>query len=226
MANEVLDCVDLPAQGTQRGTVIWLHGLGADGHDFEPLIPELGIRERGMRVLLPHAPKMPVTLNGGMNMRAWYDIYEMSLARIDEAGIMRSVALMHQLIDQEVARGIASENILLAGFSQGGVIALHAGLTYGQALGGVMLLSGYIALPEALAAERLPANRQLPIFIGHGSEDPVVPIALAVQAANLLENFGNPLEKHLYRMEHSVSAPEIEHMKDWLQARIDGMAAA
>lgn len=226
MSDTPLDFVDLPAQGPQLGSVIWLHGLGADGHDFEPLIPELGLTERGMRVMLPHAPKQPVTLNGGMVMRAWYDIYEMSLARIDEDGIRRSVALIQQLIATEIAAGIDSRNIILAGFSQGGVIACFAGLTSEQPLGGVMSLSSYVALPEALTAERTDTNAQLPIFIGHGSEDQVVPAPLAVQAANLFEGFGNPVEKHLYRMEHSVVPAEIEHMKIWLQARIDGMDAA
>jgi phospholipase/carboxylesterase len=226
MGGTSLEYVDLPAQGEQRGTVIWLHGLGADGHDFEPLMPQLRLAERGIRVILPHAPVQPVTLNAGMAMRAWYDIYEMSLARIDEAGIRQSVALIQELIELQVAAGIDSRHIILAGFSQGGVIALQAGLTCSHPLAGLMSLSSYVALPAVLQNERHAANADVPVFIGHGTQDTVVPPILAEKAVELLSQLGHPLEYHLYEMEHAVSVPQIEDMKRWMHVCIDGMDIA
>jgi len=219
MSEQDMAPVVVPEAGAHRGSVIWLHGLGADGHDFEPLVPELELAGRGVRVILPHAPRQPVTLNGGMVMRAWYDIYDMTLARIDEAGIRRSVSAVQDLIRAELAQGIDGRRIVLAGFSQGGVIAVQAALSFGLALGGVLSLSSYVALPQALAAEQTPANRHLPVFIGHGDEDSVVPPVLAEQAAGLLASQGHPVEKHTYSMGHSLCAAEIGHVKDWLQDR-------
>lgn len=199
-------------------SVIWLHGLGADGHDFEPLVPELGLRERGVRFILPHAPFRPVTVNGGYVMRAWYDIRRPDLrADADREGIRASVAQVGELIAREIAAGIAPERVVLAGFSQGGAIVLHAGLTYPQRLGGVLALSTYLALPEALAAEIAEANRATPVFIGHGTDDPIAPFALAGDTRARLEVLGCPVEFHAYRMPHSVCLEEVADIRTWLE---------
>lgn len=197
--------------------VIWLHGLGADGHDFEPLVPELGLRERGVRFILPHAPHQPVTVNGGQVMRAWYDIRRPDL-RVDAdiAGIRAAVATVGTLIRHEVAAGIAPERIVLAGFSQGGAIVLQAGLTWPQRLGGVLALSTYLAMPDELAREIGAANRATPVFIAHGSDDPIAPLALADATRTHLQALGCPVEFHTYRMPHSVCREEVAHIRAWL----------
>jgi phospholipase/carboxylesterase len=227
MSDGIPDCLILEPLGDPGGpataSVIWLHGLGADGHDFEPLVPELGLRERGVRFILPHAPFRPVTVNGGYVMRAWYDIRRPDLrANVDDGadaeGIRASVAQVQALIARETAAGIAPERIVLAGFSQGGAIVLQAGLTYPQRLGGILALSTYIALPEALAAEITQANRATPVFIGHGSDDPIAPFALAGDTRTRLAALGCPVEFHAYRMPHSVCAEEVADIRAWLSA--------
>ena len=204
-------------------SVIWLHGLGADGHDFATLVPELGLVERGVRFVLPHAPYRPVTINGGYVMRAWYDIRRPDLrVDTDSAGIRASVSLVVALIEAEIARGVAPERIVLAGFSQGGAIVLHAGLTFPQRLGGILALSTYLALPAELPLEMGDANRAVPVFIGHGTEDPMAPYPLAEDTRARLQALGCPVEFHAYRMPHSVCMEEVADIRAWLQ-RVLGM---
>ena len=217
MSADTPDCLILEPPGAATAAVIWLHGLGADGYDFEPLVPDLGLRERGVRFILPHAPYQPVTINGGCIMRAWYDIRRPDLRLdADRAGIRASVATVGALIRHETASGIAPERIVLAGFSQGGAIVLHAGLTWPQRLGGVVALSTYLALPDDVAKEMTDANRALPVFIGHGSDDPIAPFALADAAHARLDALGCAVEFHAYRMPHRVCMEEVADLRAWL----------
>ncbi len=218
MTSTHLECLIIEPDVPANGSVIWLHGLGADGHDFEPLVPQLGLVEGGVRFLLPHAPEQPVTVNGGYVMRAWYDIKWPDLSReADEVGIRASVGIVGKLIDTEIARGIPSERIVLAGFSQGGAIVLHAGLTCARPLGGIMALSTYLALPDALATELAPANRHTPIFMAHGTADPIAPFPLAEASRERLRALGCGVTFHRYPMQHSVCAEEIADIRTWLQ---------
>ena len=210
-------------QGEPDACVIWLHGLGAAGHDFEPIVPELRLPpELSIRFIFPHAPMMPVTINNGYVMRAWYDILAMDISSAqDEAGIRASQAVVEGLIEQQIAAGIASERIVLAGFSQGGAIILQAGLRFERPLAGLMALSTYLPLAQTLEAERSEANRQVPIFMAHGDSDPVVRPELAYRSRSRLEQQGYPLEWHEYRgMEHSVNLEEIHDISRWLQGRL------
>ncbi len=166
----LLPCVEQEPAGEARAAVIWLHGLGADGHDFAPIVPELGLPENhGVRFVFPHAPRIPVTLNGGLVMPAWYDISSLDLRGQDEAGIRKSGGEVERLLRREIERGVPTEKIVLAGFSQGGAIALFSGLRYPQRLAGIMALSTYLVAPEAVESELSPANRELPIFQAHGT---------------------------------------------------------
>jgi phospholipase/carboxylesterase len=186
-------------------------------------VPELGLVERGVRFVLPHAPHQPVTVNGGYVMRAWYDIRKPDLARdADEAGVRASVAAVGELLEAEIVRGVAPERIVLAGFSQGGAIVLHAGLTYTRRLGGILALSTYLALPEALAAELREVNRTTSIFMGHGSDDPVAPFALAELSRDRLIALGCKVEFHAYRMPHTLSLEEVADIRRWLERRLFG----
>jgi phospholipase/carboxylesterase len=217
MSAECLDCLILDPPGPATASVIWLHGLGADGHDFEPLVPELSLRERGVRFVLPHAPHRPVSINAGYVMRAWYDIRRPDLRHeVDAAGIGESVAAVNALIEAELARGIAADRIVLAGFSQGGVIVLQAGLNHSRRLGGILALSTYLALPEALA-EPAPPGRATPIFMGHGREDTVVPFAVAEASYRRLREIGCDVDFHAYRMPHTVSREEVADIRAWLE---------
>ena len=216
MSREV---VEIETGPNPAAAVIWLHGLGADGHDFEPIVPEL-VRpgERALRFVFPHAPVRPVTLNGGFAMRAWYDI--VSLERRgpeDESGIRGSQARIETLIRRENARGIPSERIVLAGFSQGGAMALFAGVRYGEKLAGIIGLSCYLLLAGRLAAERNSANQATPIFLAHGLEDPVVAPSLGEQARAALEAAGYEVEWHAYTMPHSVCPQEVADLAAWLR---------
>lgn len=199
-------------------SVIWLHGLGADGHDFEPIVPELNLPTNiGVRFIFPHAPQQPVTINGGMVMRAWYDILSMEIAReIDEAGINRSADQVKVLLKQEIDRGIESERIILAGFSQGGAIALHTGLQLEQPLLGILALSTYIPLPQKIPTPRDNPHESSPIFMGHGTRDPIVPVQLGQQSYEYLKTHGYKVEWHAYPMEHSVSMEEIRDVGAWM----------
>ena len=199
--------------------VVWLHGLGADGHDFEPVAAELG---RGgldyVRYVFPHAPVRPVTINGGMAMRAWYDIAGPELdRRADEEGVRASAEFARALVDEQIARGIVGERIVLAGFSQGGAIALYAGLRLPVHVAGILALSTYLPAAGSLAAEAHPANRDVPIFLGHGSQDPVVALALSERSRAAMADLGYIVEVHTYPMPHSVCAEEIRDIANWLQ---------
>lgn len=199
--------------------VIWLHGLGADGHDFEPIVAELKLKpELNIRFIFPHAPMIPVTINQGFVMRAWYDIKSDKIAsEPDEAGIRQSAALVDQIIEEQISTGIATDRIVLAGFSQGGAIVLQAGLRQAQPLAGIMALSTYLPLAEKLADEKTEANQNTPIFLVHGAIDQVIPIDLAYTTRGQLEKAGYATEWHEYEhMPHSVSLDEINHISDWL----------
>ena len=200
--------------------VIWLHGLGADGYDFEPIVPELHLpAELNVRFLFPHAPMIPVTINQGFVMRAWYDIRSAEIAsQPDEAGIRASADILNRLIDDQIAQGIPAIRIVLAGFSQGGAIVLQAGLRQTNSLAGIMALSTYLPLAETLAAEKSEANQGIPIFLAHGSIDQVIPVDLAYTTRGQLEKAGYQLEWQEYEnMPHSVSLDEINHISAWLQ---------
>ena len=198
--------------------VVWLHGLGADGHDFEPVAAELG---RGglddIRFVFPHAPVRPVTINGGMEMRAWYDIAGPDLdRRADEEGVRASAGIARGLVDEQVARGIAGERIVLAGFSQGGAIALYAGLRFPFRVAGILALSAYLPAAKSLAVEAHAANRDVPIFLAHGSQDPVIALALSEHSRAAMADLGYIVEVHTYPMPHSVCAEEIRDIANWL----------
>ncbi|HQW07721.1 MAG TPA: alpha/beta hydrolase-fold protein [Steroidobacteraceae bacterium] len=218
----------VPASDPDAASVIWLHGLGADGHDFVPIIPELRLAPPAvMRFIFPHAPVRPITLNNGMPMRAWYDIRELSAAgRQDEAGTRASAARIDTLIDRETARGVATARIILAGFSQGGAIALHAALRYPQPLGGVMALSTYLPLHESVASEASAANRNLPILMCHGLHDPMLSLALGEKSRDFLVSLGYAIEWKPYPMQHEVCRSEIGDIAAWLTARLARSKAA
>jgi len=211
--------VIIEAPETATASVILLHGLGADGHDFEPIVAELGDAvTRHVRYVFPHAPRIPVTINGGMVMRAWYDIADTDLAnRADETGVRTSAGIVEKLIGEELARGIASTRILLAGFSQGGAIALHTGLRYPKPLAGILALSTYLPLQDTFGDERHEANQDIPVFLAHGSQDPVIPLALSESSRQLLASLGYSLQCHTYPMPHSVCPEEIRDMAIWLE---------
>ena len=211
--------VEIETGRNPQAAVIWLHGLGADGHDFEPIVPEL-VRptERALRFIFPHAPMRPVTLNAGYVMRAWYDIIAIDRrAAEDESGIRASQALITELIRRENARGIATERIVLAGFSQGGAMALYSGTRYAERLAGIIGLSCYQLLAGRFAAERDPANQATPIFLAHGTADPVVPPALGEATCRQLQEAGYTVEWHAYSMPHSVCPQEVADIAAWLR---------
>lgn len=213
------DLVEILPRSRRRHAIIWLHGLGADGHDFDGVVPEIGLTEEyGIHFVFPNAPVQPVTINGGMPMRAWYDISDMALEReVDGEGIKQSSALIADLIRHEIEQGIASENILLAGFSQGGVIALHAGLTCGYKLAGILALSCYLPMLDYLEAERSAANQDTPILMAHGVWDPVVPLPSGQAALAALKTLGYPVEWKEYRMEHALCLEEIRHIAEFIK---------
>lgn len=199
-------------------SIIWLHGLGASGYDFYPIVPELALpADLAVRFVFPHAPEQPVTVNGGYIMPAWYDILSLDgiERQIDTNGIEQSVAAIQQLIEQEVQRGIAEENIILAGFSQGGVIALVTGLTHARRLGGIMALSTY--LPLRSHWQFSAANQDIPVFVAHGRHDDVVPLVLGEQIVSLLQAEGRQPQWHTYPAPHSVTPQEIRDISTWLQ---------
>lgn len=209
--------------GPPDSCVIWLHGLGADGHDFEPIVPELKLNaDLNIRFVFPHAPMIPVTINQGFVMRAWYDIRATKIdAEPDKAGIRQSSQALVQMIEEQVESGIVSERIVLAGFSQGGAIALFTALRYPGHLAGVMVLSAYMPLPQSLAAEKSDANSGIPIFLAHGSDDTVVPIELAYVTRGKLEKEGYPATWMEYQgMMHSVSEKEIFDISEWLEGTL------
>lgn len=221
-AADLLDRIEVNTATDAEYAVIWLHGLGADGHDFEPVVPYLGLPEAlAVRFIFPHAMRRPVTINGGMAMRAWYDIIEISTSRgQDEAGIALSAQQVRALIEHEIERGIPADRIILAGFSQGGAMALHVGLRYERPLAGIMALSAYLLFPERLSAERSEANAATPVFVGHGTMDPMVPFAMGEATIKTLQNGDWPVEWHAYPIPHSVSPAEIADIGQWLKGRL------
>lgn len=217
-----LPAVVVEPEAPADAAVIWLHGLGADGHDFEALVPALDLPpEAAIRFVFPHAPYRHVTINGGALMRAWYDILELgTLRREDEAGIRDSEQALVRLIGHERDRGIAPGRIVLAGFSQGGAMALHTGLRYPDPLAGILALSAYLPLAEHLAREAHPANRDTPILMAHGHNDPVIPVALAERARGHLVRLGYRVEWHSYPMGHTICPEEVTSLSRWLRQRL------
>jgi len=209
-----MDAIEIESGPRPQATVIWLHGLGADGHDFEPIVPELDLAAP-VRFVFPHAPVRPVTINNGMRMRAWYDIFQFGGGPEDEAGIRASEGLLRGLIDQEKKRGIAAGKIVLAGFSQGGAIVLQTGLRHPERLAGIMALSTYLPLQEKMT-EAHPANRDVPIFMAHGAYDDIIPLARAERSKDRLVEAGYDVRWRTYAMPHSVCPEEIRDIRDYL----------
>jgi phospholipase/carboxylesterase len=215
LSAETLETIEIETAPDPRGSIIWLHGLGADGNDFAPLADEIEL-PIAVRYIFPHAPMMPVSINAGYVMRAWYDISDAAIRREDEAGVRASQRLVEDLLAREKSRGIAASRIVLAGFSQGGAIALQAGLRHGERLAGIMALSTYVPLADQLAAEASAANREVPIFLAHGTADPMISFARAQASRDLLLQQGYRVEWHEYRMQHSVCPQEIADLGAWL----------
>ena len=220
-SGELLDYLEVTTADNPEYSVIWLHGLGADGHDFEPIVPFLGLPpDTAVRFIFPHALMRPITVNGGAVMRAWYDIIEISTTKgQDEAGIRHSADKVRALIDFEIKRGIPAAKIILAGFSQGGAMALHVGLRYPLRLAGIMALSAYLLFPDRLQDDYSAANSVTPVFLGHGTQDPVVPFTLGQAIRPALAVGQWPVEWHSYPIPHSVSQAEIADIGGWLKGR-------
>ncbi|MBQ0757158.1 MAG: dienelactone hydrolase family protein [Amphritea sp.] len=218
ITGQLLSCVEVEPSKPANATVIWLHGLGADGHDFEPVVPALKLPESlPVRFVFPNAPHQPVTVNGGMVMPAWYDILEMSIERkIDVDGLLKSVQQIEALIQREIDRGIASDRIVLAGFSQGGAVAYHAALCYPKPLAGLMTLSTYMATAELIEQQRSDVNRNIPVVIHHGTADDVVPISLGTQATEKLQQLGYHPQWHSWPIDHGLCLEEVESIGEWL----------
>ncbi|HYJ19027.1 MAG TPA: carboxylesterase [Burkholderiales bacterium] len=213
-----LQAIEIETRPNPSHSVIWMHGLGADGSDFVPIVRELKLPPLGIRFIFPHAPMRPVTINGGFVMRAWYDIVVQDLVRQeDERGIRDSQELVGQLIEKEIGRGIPANRIVLAGFSQGGVITLQAGLRYSKRLAGLLALSCYLPLAATLEKERSAANQDVPLFIGHGTTDDIVPLKRGTDARDALAKLGYKPEFHQYPMPHSVHPDEIADIGAWFQ---------
>ncbi len=216
----MLECIEIVTGADPAASVIWLHGLGADGHDFEPVVEALDLSGlTPIRFVFPHAPFRPVTINGGMTMRAWYDVLSLDFGsrRTDEEGIRTSARQLEDLIRRENGRGVDDGRIVLAGFSQGGAIALHAGLRHPQPLAGIMALSTYLPLASSLAAEASAANRGVPVFMAHGQGDTVIPFQFGSSCARMLQAAGYALEWHDYFMEHGVAPEELRDISAWLR---------
>ncbi len=218
MAEDLLETLEVETAPSPRAAVIWMHGLGADGYDFVDIPPLLRLPESlAVRFVFPHAPMQPVTINGGMVMRAWYDVrHDAGARRQDEAGIRASQQHIEALIAREKARGVTAARLVLAGFSQGGAMALHTGLRHGEPLAGIMALSCFLPLAERLAGEASAANRDTPIFLAHGTHDPVIPLARARHAHEVLAGLGYRVEWHEYPMPHSVCDAELRDIGAWL----------
>jgi len=218
----LLELVELQTTAEPARAVIWLHGLGADGYDFVPVVKELEtLGSPAARYVFPHAPMMPVSINNGFVMRAWYDIRTADLAhREDEQTIRASQHAVEELIGREVQRGIPRARIVLAGFSQGAAITLQTGLRQAEPLAGLIALSGYLPLADALAAERHPASAKVPVLMAHGTDDPVVPVARALHSRDLLASLGYDVSWHEYPMQHAVCAEELEAIAAFLRQRL------
>ncbi len=216
---ELLDTIEIETAPAPRAAVIWMHGLGADGHDFEPIVPELGLPDSlPVRFVFPHAPIRPVTINAGMVMRAWYDVMSLGgTRREDEQGVRASQRGIEALIEREKTRGLVAGQIVLAGFSQGGAMALQTGLRHPERVAGLLVLSSFLPLPDSLAAEASPANRDVPIFMAHGTHDPLIPLARARDSRDRLLALGYHVEWHEYPMPHAVCGEEIADLSAWLR---------
>ena len=221
--SELLPTVELETGPDPQASVIWLHGLGADGHDFEPVVPELQLPpELSLRFVFPHAPVRPVTLNGGMPMRAWFDIVKIGVNQPrDVAGMRASRDAVEELIARENGRGVPTARIVLAGFSQGGSVALFTGLQHPDKLAGILALSTWLPADEGLELQLSSANLATPIFYGHGTQDPVVPLLLGAQTRNWLTHQGCVVSWHTYPTPHTVSMEEIRHIRAWLISVFD-----
>ena len=220
----MLESVEQQTRPKPAWTVLWLHGLGADGHDFAPIVPEL-LRPDwpGIRFVFPHAPVRPVTINNGMPMRAWYDIRNLSIEqRADEEGLRASMREVDALIARERDRGVPASRLLLVGFSQGGALALASGLRRESAVAGIACLSGYLPMADRTEAELTPAGRTTPVFLGHGRQDPMVAISLGTRTRAALEGWQVPVTWRDYPMPHSVCAEEIRDLGDWMALRFSG----
>ena len=221
--NDLLPAIEIETAATPRYSVIWLHGLGADGSDFEPVVPELGLAGvPGVRFIFPHAPQIPVTCNGGYVMPAWYDIVSLDATnrQVDAAGVIASRQAIRRLIDRENQRGVPCARIFVAGFSQGGAVAYVTALTHAESLAGVIALSTYIPTPALMESEATAANRAVPIFAAHGEDDDVVSPELGIRARDFLIRLGYGVEWHEYPMPHSVCVEEVQDIGRWLKARM------
>jgi phospholipase/carboxylesterase len=221
MTDALLEALEIETAPSPTAAVIWLHGLGADGHDFVDIVPVLRLPAGlAVRFVFPHAPMRPVTINQGMVMRAWYDVRNAAGARReDEPGVRESQRQIEALMAREKARGVPAARLVVAGFSQGGAMALQTGLRHPERLAGIMALSCFLPLPDTVAAEASAANRAAPIFMAHGTHDPLIPLARARQAHEILTRLGYRVEWHEYPIPHSVSDAEIRDLAAWL-ARI------
>jgi len=221
--SNIQNAVIIEPHAQHKASVIWLHGLGADGHDFEPIVPELRLPDDyGIRFIFPHAPVRPVTINGGMMMRAWYDVKTPDLRQAEDAeAIQDSSTILHNHISNEIQQGIASTNIIVAGFSQGGAIALYAGLRFSETLAGILALSTYLPLPEKLDTEANDAQKHTAIMMAHGIMDPVIPVHQGKSSFEQLKQAGYPVNWNEYRMQHAVCAEEIDDISRWLADRFD-----
>lgn len=218
---ELLETIELQTGEPPTASIIWMHGLGADGNDFVPIVNELDLDGRAVRFVFPHAPMQPVTINNGYVMRAWYDVMfgdlEGRSRRADERGLRASQGAVNRLIEREIERGMPASRIVLAGFSQGGAMALQTGLRYPERLAGLMVLSSYLPLAEQAAQEAAPANAATPLFMAHGTQDPVVPHAMGDESRKRLQALGYPVEWHEYPMPHSVCLEEVQDIAAWLR---------
>ena len=215
--SEPLQAIEIETRPKPSHSVIWLHGLGADGNDFVPIVQELSLPPLGIRFVFPHAPMRPVTINGGFVMRAWYDIaYQDLVMKEDEPGLRQSQEMIEALIAKEETRGVPTSRVVIAGFSQGGVIALQTGLRQPERLAGVMSLSAYLPLKQKVEKERNTANKEVPIFLGHGVADTMVPLSLGIASRDQLLKLGYDVDWHQYPMPHSVCAEELEDVGAWL----------
>jgi len=217
---EPLKYIEIETNPNPTASVIWLHGLGASGHDFEPVVPELGLpSDAAVRFIFPHAPNLPVTINGGMRMPAWYDIKAMDIDRVvDTEQLMASSDAVARLVDQEIERGVSSENIVIAGFSQGGAVAYELGLSYPKRLAGILALSTYFATAKTVKISE--ANRELPIKVYHGTFDPMVPESLGRRSVDQLKELGYSPAYQTYPMEHSVCLEEIVDIGEFLEKHV------
>jgi len=217
--SDLLDCIEINPSGRPAATIIWLHGLGADGHDFEAIVPELRLPESlPVRYVFPHAPERSITINAGLRMRAWFDILDLKFRAdsVDRDQFLESGDMLQALINAELKSGMPSDRVVLAGFSQGGAIVLHTGLLYQNQLAGILAMSMHLPTIHNLATELSPANRKVPIMMAHGQMDPVISVAKAIETRQELTRLGYAVSWHEYPIQHSVCADEIQEIRSWL----------